>query len=112
MRILGHVTTAVQTIVDGFTAGNYQFSAKVILDLNKNLDTFSVAGHKMSKQLSSSIPTAGDKNATCAADVPEFQTTAWSPSATAPVSTWSPSPVTTEGPATSPKSKRSPRSRT
>jgi len=107
MRILGHVTTAVQTIKNGFSAGNFQFSAQVVLDLNKNLDTFSVAGHKMSKQLSSSAATAAaDKNTTAA--VPEFPSASWSP-ATSPVSTWSPSPATAEAPATSPKPKRSPR---
>ena len=61
MRILGHVTTAVQTIKNGFTSGNFQFSAKVVLDLNKNLDTFSIAGHKMSKQLSQGLPVAADQ---------------------------------------------------
>ena len=61
MRILGHVTTAVQTIKNGFTSGNFQFSAKVVLDLNKNLDTFSIAGHKMSKQLSQDLPVAADQ---------------------------------------------------
>jgi len=106
MRILGHVTTAVQTIKNGFSAGNFQFSAQVVLDLNKNLDTFSVAGHKMSKQLSTPATAATD-NATAA--VPEFPSASWSPSTT-PVSTWSPSPVTSEVPATTPKPKRTPRS--
>jgi len=82
MRILGHVTTAVQTIQDGFTAGNYQFSAKVVLDLNKNLDTFSIAGHKMSKQLSKVSPVAADQTSPDAAS--------WSPT---PAASWSPSPA-------------------
>ena len=61
MRILGHVTTAVQTIKNGFSAGNFQFSAQVVLDLNKNLDTFSVAGHKIRVPISFLVT----NNSTC-----------------------------------------------
>jgi len=107
MRILGHVTTAVQTIQDGFTAGNYQFSAKVVLDLNKNLDTFSIAGHKMSKQLSKVSPVAADQSSPDAA----APATSWSPT---PAASWSPTPapvlsdsITTPKPKRSPKQKKS-----
>jgi len=97
MRILGHVTSAVQTIKDGFTAGNYQFSAKVVLDLNKNLDTFSIAGHKMSKQLSQASPNAADTETA----------TSWS-SSPAPATSWSPTPAAapTLDPNKTPKPKR------
>lgn len=100
MRILGHVTSAVQTIKDGFTAGNYQFSAKVVLDLNKNLDTFSIAGHKMSKQLSQASPVAADTETA----------TSWS-SPPAPATSWSPTPATapTLNPTNTPKPKRKPK---
>ena len=89
MRILGQVTTAVQTIKNGFTEGNFQFSAQVVLDLNKNLDTFSVAGHKMSKQLSQTVPVAADPNM---ADVPAVSTSTWSPLAAAPDVSVTPKP--------------------
>jgi len=100
MRILGHVTTAVQTIIDGFTAGNYQFSAKVVLDLNKNLDTFSIAGHKMSKQLSNVSPvTDAQSSPTPAAS--------WSPTA---ASSWSPTPAPViSNSNNTPKTKRTPK---
>ena len=55
MRILGQISTAVQCINDGFVSGNFHFKAMVVLDLAKNLDTFSVAGKKLASQLSPSF---------------------------------------------------------
>ena len=52
MRILGQICTAVQCVKDGFVAGSFQFTATVVLDLAKNLDTFSVAGKKLASLLS------------------------------------------------------------
>ena len=102
MRILGHVTTAVQTIQNGFTAGNYQFSAKVVLDLNKNLDTFSIAGHKMSKQLSKDSPVAADQSS------PDTSTPPTCSGSPTPAASWSPTPdsITTPKPQRSPKQKK------
>jgi len=54
MRILGQICTAVQCVKDGFVAGSFQLTATVVLDLAKNLDTFSVAGKKLASQLSPS----------------------------------------------------------
>jgi len=54
MRILGQICTAVQCVKDGFVAGSFQLSATVVLDLAKNLDTFSVAGKKLASLLSPS----------------------------------------------------------
>ena len=98
MRILGHVTTAVQTIKNGYSEGNFQFSAQVVLDLNKNLDTFSVAGHKMKKQLSTSVPAPADDNTTADAEAVPVPVPTWSPPA-------SPAAPVTE--VTSPQPKRS-----
>ena len=106
MRILGHVTTAVQTIQDGFTAGNFQFSAKVVLDLNKNLDTFSIAGHKMSKQLSKVSPVAADQNSRLPGTT--APASSWSPTTSAASWTPTPAPVHPES-ITSPKSMRTPK---
>jgi len=52
MRILGQICTAVQCIKDGFVSGTFQLTATVVLDLAKNLDTFSVAGKKLASLLS------------------------------------------------------------
>ena len=52
MRILGQICTGVQCVMDGFIAGTFQLSAFVVLDLAKNLDTFSVAGKKLASLLS------------------------------------------------------------
>ena len=52
MRILGQICTAVQCVKDGFVAGTFQLTATVVLDLAKNLDTFSVAGKKLASLLS------------------------------------------------------------
>ena len=46
MRILGQICTAVQCVKDGFVAGSFQLTATVVLDLAKNLETFSVADSK------------------------------------------------------------------
>jgi len=52
MRILGQICTAVQCVKDGFVAGSFQLTATVVLDLAKNLETFSVAGKKLASLLS------------------------------------------------------------
>ena len=51
MRIMGHVSVGVQTLVDGFVGGSIQFNAKVVLDLYKSLDAFSVCGPKLATKL-------------------------------------------------------------
>ena len=52
-----------------------------MFNLNKNFDTFSIAGHKMSNQLSKASQVAADTTTT---------TTSWSPS---PSASWSPPPA-------------------
>ena len=51
MRILGKISTSVQCIVDGASAGNLQFKAHVVEDLKKLFDTHSIAGVKLSGKL-------------------------------------------------------------
>ena len=51
MRIMGNISTQVQTIQDGLVNGCVQFNATVILDLYKHFDTFSVCGSKMAAKL-------------------------------------------------------------
>ena len=50
-RILGKVCVTVQTIHGGLASGNFNLKASVVLDLHKTLDIESVAGVKMTKQL-------------------------------------------------------------
>ena len=57
MRILGQICTGVQCVMDGFVAGTFQFTAFVVLDLAKNLDTFSVARKKLANLLSPTTTT-------------------------------------------------------
>ena len=54
LRVFGTVCQVVQTIQNGFTSGNFQIKAKVVLDLYKTFDTFSLASPGMIKQLSGS----------------------------------------------------------
>jgi len=51
LRILGKISTSVQCIVDGASAGNLQFKAHVVEDLKKHFDTHSIAGVKLSGKL-------------------------------------------------------------
>ena len=51
LRILGTISTSVQCISEGSTAGNLHFKAHVIQDLYQLFDTHSIAGIKLSQKL-------------------------------------------------------------
>jgi hypothetical protein len=51
LRILGHISTSVQCIVNGSSFGNVNFKAYVIEDLKKLFNTHAIASEKLHKKL-------------------------------------------------------------
>ena len=71
MRRMGHVKMNVQTVLDGFVGASFLYKAKVILDLNNCLDTFSVCGpYLTTKLMPGQAVTAGPKAAVDAVATP------------------------------------------
>jgi len=69
LRILGQISTTVQCIANGATAGNLQFKAHVVEDLKKHFDTHSIAGVKLSNKLLGSSAQISNENSTEPTDV-------------------------------------------
>ena len=51
LRVLGHISTTVQCIIDGSPLGNIQMKCHVVEDLKKYFNTHGIAGEKLRKKL-------------------------------------------------------------
>ena len=51
LRVLGHISTTVQCIIDGSPLGNIQMKCHVVEDLKKHFNTHGIAGDKLRKKL-------------------------------------------------------------
>ena len=51
LRILGHISTTAQCIIDGSPLGNIQMKCHVVEDLKKLFNTHGIAGEKLRKKL-------------------------------------------------------------
>ena len=106
MRILGKVSTTIQTIHNGYVSGNFQLKALVVLDLANNLDTDSVIGTKMSSQIHNRATTSPGRTS------PPPSTGRPSPPTTPPQGRPSPPPTPPHGrpspPPTPPEGRPSP----